>query len=82
MCYWHFLTLARQKLSLKTTVDLFQAKFERKAELKEKELELRRMELEFQRRKWELEEEERKQKLQLDAEERRAFIELLKNKMT
>lgn len=82
MCNWHFLTSARQRLSLKTTADLFRAKFERKAELKEKELELRRMELEFQRRKWELEEEERKQKLQLDAEERRALIDLLKSKMT
>ena len=72
MCYWHFLTLARQKLSLKTTVDLFQAKFERKAELKEKELEDG---IGVSRRKLELEEEERKQKLQLVAEERRAFIE-------
>ena len=36
------------------------------------------MELELQERKWEIEEEEWKQRLQLDAEERRAFINLIR----
>ena len=66
------------RLSYSATADLFREKFERRAELKEKELEIRRMELEVQKRRLEIEEEERKVRLQLDAEERRAFIELLK----
>lgn len=57
---------------------MLEKKYERKAVLKEKELELRKMELELQQRKWEMEEKERNQRLDLDAEERRAFIELIK----
>ena len=57
---------------------MLENKYEKKAALKEKELQLRRMELELQQRKWEMEEKERKQRLDLDAEERRAFIDLIK----
>lgn len=60
-----------------SAIDMLEKKYEKKAALKEKELELRRMELELQQRKWEMEEKERKQRLELDAEERRAFIQLI-----
>lgn len=58
---------------------MLEEKFARKAELKEKELELRRMELELQKRKMDSEEEERKKRVELELEERRAMLELLKN---
>ena len=70
-----------------TTAELLQENFRRKAVIKEKELELRKMELDLQERKWILEEEERRKRLELDtermrieAEERRAILELLKNR--
>ena len=56
---------------------MFAAKFERKAQLKEQEVELRKAGLEFQKRKWEVDEAERKQWLLLDAEEHRAFIKMI-----
>ena len=63
--------------SLKTTMEMITANFECKAQLKEQELELRRAELEFQKRKWEVEQAERKEQLQLDAEERCAFMKMI-----
>ena len=62
---------------MKTTADPFLQKYEKQAVLKEKELEIRKMELEFQGQKWEFEEKERNLRMELDAEERRAFIELI-----
>ena len=59
---------------------MFAVHFKRKAALKEKELDLKKMELEFQQKKWEAEEEERRQRLCLDSEERLAIIKLLKKK--
>ena len=67
---------------IKTTADLFLQKYEKRAAIKEKELEIRKMELDFQKQKWEFEEKERKQRMELDAEERRAFIELIKKQAT
>ena len=64
--------------SLKNTVDIFAANFERKSHLKEKKLELRKMELQLQERKWEMEKRERKQRLELESEEKRAFLEMMK----
>lgn len=66
--------------TLKNSLEIFAAKFEQKARLKEKELELRKEELELQKRKWELEEEERKHRMKLESDERRAFIELILKK--
>lgn len=54
---------------------MFTEKFERKAQLKEEEVELNK-------RKWAIEEEERKMRMLLDAEERRAFIEIMKNSIS
>ena len=61
---------------------MFTEKFERKAQLKEEELKLRREEVELNKRKWAIEEEERKMCMLLDAEERRAFIEIMKNSIS
>lgn len=61
---------------------MFTEKFERKAQLKEEELKLRREEVELNKRKWAIEEEERKMRMLLDAEERRAFIEIMKNSIS
>ena len=68
---------AHTRFSLSATANLFREKYE----MKEKELEVRKIELELAKRKWEFEEEERKMRMQLDAEEKRAFIELLQNKL-
>ena len=51
-----------------TTAELLQDKFKRNAAIKEKEHEFKKIELELQQRKWVLEEEERKKRLELDAE--------------
>lgn len=55
-------------------------KYEQKAQLKDKELNLRRLELDFQREKYLAEAEERKLKFQLEMEEKKAFIELLQKR--
>ena len=64
---------------MKSTVEIFVAKFEKKSKLKEKELELRERDLNIQERRLELEEMERKHRLQIDLEERRAFLDILKS---
>ena len=59
---------------------MLERKNERKVDLQEKELAQRQRELEFQRQKYEEEAPERKARLQLELEERRAFMSLLKDK--
>ena len=75
-----------QRASKLTPLQMLSDKYQQKAELKEKELNLRRMELEFEkeynaeaeeRKKYNAEAEERKAKLQLELEERRAYLALL-----
>ena len=90
MCYLIFLLkfcnslLFRKKYSKASAIqvlerkEVLERKFERKAELREKELELKKMELDLQRRKLEQEQEERKQRLELELEERRSMLDLLK----
>ena len=63
-----------------SAIEMLERKNERKADLKEKELEQRQREFEFQRQKYE-EATERKARLQLELEERRAFMSLLKDKL-
>ena len=75
----HFNFVEGKKRASKISVmEMLEAKYERKAELKEKELELKRMELEIAQRRLALEEEERKQHLQMEMEEKKTFLELLK----
>ena len=49
--------------------EMLSKKYQRKAELQEKELELRKLELEFNIRKHEIEVEERKQRLEAELQE-------------
>ena len=67
----------QQRASKLTALQMLSDKYQQKAELKEKELNLRRMELEFEKEKYNAEAEERKAKLQLELEERRAYLALL-----
>ena len=67
----------QQRASKLTALQMLSDKYQQKAELKEKELNLRRMELEFEKEKYNAEAEERKAKLQLKLEERRAYLALL-----
>lgn len=73
-----------KRASKLSVVEVIDKKFQRKSELKEKELELRRVELELQKRKMDLEEadrkradEERKERTSLEFEERRLMLQLL-----
>ena len=70
----------KRRASKLSAIEMLEHKNERKADLKEKELEHRQRELEFQRQKYE-EATERKARLQLELEERRAFMSLLKDKL-
>lgn len=60
---------------------MIQAKFERKASLKEQELHQRKLELEFEKAKVDMEASEREKRLNMEMEERRAFLNLLKDKL-
>ena len=61
-----------------SAIEMLKKKYDKKAELKEKEIELRRIELQLKKRKMENEEEERKKRVELELEERRAMLELLR----
>ena len=65
---------------MKNTVELFAEKFQQKMLLKEKELELKKMEIELQQKKWAVEEAERKQRMQIEAEERRVLFDLINSR--
>ncbi|XP_028410542.1 stress response protein NST1-like [Dendronephthya gigantea] len=70
----------RQRASKLTALEMLTDKYKQKTELKQKELELRRMELDFEKEKYNAEAEERKAKFQLEMEERKAYIALLQTK--
>ena len=72
----------RSRSSKLSAMEILQQKFEKKAELKERELELRKKELELQERKLISEEEERKKRVDLELEERRAMMQLLKKHLS
>ncbi|CAB3995591.1 Hypothetical predicted protein [Paramuricea clavata] len=71
----------KQRASKLSAVQMLSDKYERKAELKQKELEIRKMELDLQKRKFEEQTEERKMRFKMEMEERRMMLELLNNKM-
>ena len=71
----------KQRASKLSAVQMLSDKYKRKAELKQKELEIRKMELDLQKRKFEEETEERKMRFKMEMEERRMMLELLNNKM-
>ena len=63
----------KMRASKLSAIEMLERKNERKVDLKEKELEQRQRELEFRRQKYE-EATETKVRLQLELEERRAFM--------
>ena len=54
-------------------------KYALRAEMKDNELELRKMELEFQKKTFKAKEAERRACVELEREERRAILSILKN---
>lgn len=71
----------KQRASKLSAMQMLSEKYEKKAELKQKELEIRKLELDLQKRKFEEETEERKMRFTMEMEERRMMLELLQNKM-
>ncbi|KAL9966454.1 hypothetical protein ACROYT_G024533 [Oculina patagonica] len=71
----------QHRATKQSAMEMLANKYNQKAELKEKELELRKMELEFQQKKYEAEAEERKAKIHLELEERKAMLALLKDRL-
>ena len=71
----------KKKASKLSAVEMLSQKYQQKAELKEKELEVRKMEIELQKRKFEEESEERKIRFKLEMEERKVMLEMLQKKM-
>ena len=57
---------------------MLEQKNERKADLKERELKLKSEELQLQKKKFEQEAAERNERLKLELEERRMFLQILK----
>ena len=64
-----------------SAVQMLEKKNERKADLKEKELKLKYEELQLPNKKFEQEAAERKERLKLELEEKRVFLQFLKEKM-
>ena len=70
----------KKRASKLSVIEMLEKKNERKANFKELELEQRKKEFEIQKQKYE-EAAERREKLQLELEEKRAFLALLKNRL-
>ena len=74
--------LIRKRASKLSVAEVLETKYKKKAELQEKELEIRKQELDLQREKFQAETEERRSRFELEMEERRMMLELLKEKFT
>ena len=61
-------------------VEMLSKKYQRKAGLQEKELELRKLELDLNIRKHEMEVNERQQRLEVELQERKTMLPLMLNK--
>lgn len=72
--------LNRKRASKLSVAEVLETKYKKKAELQEKELEIRKQELDLQREKFQAETEERRSRFELEMEERRMMLELLKEK--
>ncbi|XP_068758203.1 MAP7 domain-containing protein 2-like [Montipora capricornis] len=70
----------KRRVGKLSAVEMLAEKYDQKAILKEKEIELKKMELQFQVQKFEQESEERKLRLELEMQERRAMLDIV-NKM-
>lgn len=67
--------------SKRSAIDMLTEKNNQKVEVKKEELALRRMELDFQKEKYAAEADERKTKLEMEMQERRAILSLLKDRL-
>ena len=73
--------VTRKRANHLSAVQMLEQKNERKADLKERELKLKSEELQLQKKKFEQEAAERNERLKLELEERRMFLQILKEKM-
>lgn len=71
----------KNRASKLTAIEMLEKKNERKANFKELELEQRKKGFEFEKQKYEEEAAEGREQLQLEIEEKRAFLALLKNRL-
>ena len=71
----------QQRASKRSAIDMLTEKNNQKVEVKKEELALRRMELDFQKEKYAAEADERKTKLEMEMQERRAILSLLKDRL-
>ena len=81
MIFFKGCSKVRKRSSKLSVLEMLDRKYEKKAELKEKQIEQKQLELELKMKKHDEEAEERKQRFQLEMEERRAFLELLKSRI-
>lgn len=70
----------KRRCSKLSAVEMLANKYSQKAEFKKEELDVRRMELEFAKEKYAAEAEERRAIVELEIEERRALLSLLKDR--
>ena len=73
--------VTKKRATRLSAVQMLEKKNERKADLKEKELKLKYEELQLQNKKFEQEAAERNERLKLELEEKRVFLQFLKEKM-
>ncbi|XP_068726822.1 plasminogen-binding protein PgbA-like isoform X2 [Montipora capricornis] len=73
--------VTRKRATRLSAVQMLEQKNERRADLKERELKLKAEELQLQNKKFEQEAAERNERLKLELEERRMFLQILKEKM-
>ncbi|XP_067035116.1 uncharacterized protein [Acropora muricata] len=71
----------QQRASKRSAIDMLTQKNNQKVDVKKEELALRRMELDFQKEKYAAEADERKTKLEMEMQERRAILSLLKDRL-
>ena len=71
----------KKRASKLTAIEMLEKKNERKVNFKELEIEQRKKEFEFEKQKYEEEATERREKLRLEIEEKRAFLALLKDRL-
>ena len=72
---------AMNRASNRSVVDMLTTKYAEKAQLKKYELDLKKQELEFAKEKYEAEAEERKQRVELEIEECRTLLKMLKDRI-
>lgn len=80
-CFTEGCSKPRKRASRLSAIEMLEKKYELKAQLKEKEPEQKKLEWELEKKKYDDASEERKQRLQLELEERKLFLELLKDKL-